>query len=275
MAHRARRTPRLRRALIVVILLGATVAGAVTASSRTQPRRGETIVSAADPDAPQSLTAPGDLAAPTVGPPLYPGHNTDGQAGSGPVAVAYHAGRRTITDAAVTAQAPDPRLFGTGYGGWEPTIGLTNDGTIFFDARNSNADPGVVVSRDSGVTWRNVNPGAHKVSLDPYLWVDPATGRVFDSDIDPTVTCPPFSHTDDQGRTWKTAVACGQADHQSVFGGPPPPGADKPSGYPDVVYYCAISGGALAGSSTITGCSRSLDGGDTFAPAGDPAYGPK
>src|SRR3954451_3401920 len=130
MARRPRRAPRLRRALTLAILLAAIVAAAATVSSRTDPRHADTVALPADPDAPGRLMPPAALAAPTVGPPLYPAKNTDGQAGSGPVAVAYHDRRRTITDAAVTAQAPDPRLFNTGYGGWEPTIGITKDGTI-------------------------------------------------------------------------------------------------------------------------------------------------
>ena len=223
----------------------------------------------------ERLTATRTLAPATVGPPLYTVKNSDGQAGSGGRAIAYHAGRRVVTDAAVTAAAPDARLWHTGFGGWEPTIGLTRDGTVYFSARNTNADPGVAMSKDAGLTWQNINPPAHTVSLDPYVWVDTSTGRVFDSDIDPSVTCPPLSRTDDRGKTWKTSVSCFQADHQNVFGGPPPKDGAKPSGYPNVVYYCAISGGALAGSSTITGCSKSLDGGDTFAPSGDPAYGPR
>src|SRR6185503_5405287 len=139
------------------------------------------------------LTAPAGLTVTSVGPPLYDSHNTDGQAGSGGKAAVYRSGGRLVDDAAAVAGAPDAHLWRTGYGGWEPTLGLTRDGTIFFDARNSNADPGIVRSRDAGVTWENVNPPAHKVSLDPYLWVDQATGRIFDSDIDPTVTCPPLS----------------------------------------------------------------------------------
>ncbi len=223
----------------------------------------------------KELAASTSLLGAAVGPPLYPSKNTDAKAGAGGRAVTYRAGGRRVTDAALTAPAPEPRLFRTGFGAWEPTMGMTKDGTIFYDARNSNTDPGVIRSRDSGMSWENVTPPAHKVSLDPFLWVDPSTSRVFASDISPNVTCPTFSHTDDRGATWSTSVSCGEADHQSVFGGPAPAGGAKPTGYPNLVYYCAISGGALAGSSTLTGCAKSLDGGDTFAPTGDPAYGPK
>src|SRR3954454_17039621 len=213
MVRRSRRGARRGWPLIAVLVIVAALA--VVPARQGHPG----VPLSADLDRP---TAPNDLAAPTVGPPLYQARNTDGEAGSGPVAVAYHDGQRTITDATIAAHAPDPRLFHTGYGGCEPTIGITKDGTIFFEARNSNADPGVVRSRDSGLTWQNINPPAHKVSLDPYLWVDTSTGRIFDSDIDPTVTCPPLSYSDDQGVSWKTSLACGQTDHQSQFGGPPP-----------------------------------------------------
>lgn len=274
MERRPARARRHRRTLsaIALVALAALSIGMVALRLAPPARTSERIAERETGDDPDRLFAPSSVSAPTIGPPLYTSKNTDGQEGSGSRAVVYRSGGRAITDAAITDQAPDPRLFRTGYGAWEPTLGLTKDGTVFFDARNSNADPGVIRSKDSGLTWQNVNPDAHKVSLDPYLWVDTTTGRIFDSDIDPTVTCPPLSYSDDQGKTWKTGVSCGVADHQSVFGGPPPSGGERPAGYPHVVYYCAISGGALSGSSTVTGCSKSLDGGDSFNPSGDPAF---
>ena len=82
-----------------------------------------------------------------------------------------------------------------------------------------------------------------------------------------------MSYSDDEGETWTTLTVCGQFDHQSLFGGPP--ATSTPTGYPHVVYYCAISGGALADSSTVTGCSRSRDGGLTFVPTESLPYPPR
>ncbi|MBJ7608318.1 MAG: exo-alpha-sialidase [Candidatus Dormibacteraeota bacterium] len=212
------------------------------------------------------------------GQPAYTSTNTDGTAGAGGTAVAYHAGGTVITTPSVTAAAPHPLLFRTGYGGWEPSLGVTNDGTIFYATRNSNVDPDPLVSTDSGKTWTAIPPTTpggvhiHQASLDPYVYVDTATGRVFDTDISPTVTCPPFSHTDDKGAHWSTSVVCGSFDYQKVFGGPPPKAGPAPTGYPNVVYFCAINGGEGTGTSSFNSCSKSLDGGTVFTPTGAPSY---
>lgn len=225
----------------------------------------------------KTLQAPPDDVVCCDGRPAYPeSENTDGQAGSGEGAVGYKAGGR----AARKVRRPDARLFRTGYGGWEPTLGLTEDGTIFYAARNSNVDPEPLRSEDGGKTWTAVPPKTagvrrHQTSFDPYMWVDRSTGRVFTSDIGPTITCSPLSFSDDGGESWETQPACGATDHQNVFGGPPPEGGPQPEGYANVVYFCAISGGSLADSSTFTGCSRSLDGGRTFVPTREPAFPPR
>jgi hypothetical protein len=224
----------------------------------------------------RALQAPPDEAICCDGRPAYDSANTDGQVGSGHGAVTYKSGGRRARQAG----KPDARLFRTGYGGWEPTLGLSEEGTIFYAARNSNVDPEPLRSKDGGRTWTAVPPKTagmrrHQTSLDPYLWVDRSTGRVFTSDIGPTITCSPLSFSDNAGESWETTLACGATDHQNVFGGPPPPGAARPEGYPNVVYFCAISGGALADTSTFTGCSRSLDGGATFVPTDEPAFPPR
>jgi hypothetical protein len=220
------------------------------------------------------LQAPPDNGLRFADPP-FSSSNTDGRAGSGGRAVGYRSGGRVDASRIVAAAAPEARLWRTGFGSWEPTLGINRAGTIFFSARNSNNDPGVGISDDGGRTWRRSVPPEHKASLDPYVWVDPETGSVFASDIDPAVPCTPISRSDDDGKTWRYSRACGVADHQNHFGGSPPPGGAQPTSYPNVLYYCAISGGALAGSSTFTGCLKSLDGGLKWQPTGDPAYPPK
>jgi hypothetical protein len=55
-----------------------------------------------------------------------------------------------------------------------------------------------------------------------------------------------------------------------VFTGPP---VSSPTiGYPNIVYLCAIDGGALADASTATSCLKSLDGGIAWVRTGAPAY---
>ena len=109
----------------------------------------------------------------------------------------------------------------------------TASGTVFFSARNTNADPGVAISDDGGRTWRRSIPPEPQASLDPYIWVDEQTGSIFASDIDPPVTCTPISRSDDDGKTWRYSRACGVTDHQNHFGGPPPPDGEKPDGLPE------------------------------------------
>ncbi len=264
-----------RGALTLAIVVAGTTAGVVAAlpddssitpleRHRLEEARQERLMLQAPPDTgAQFRQAP------------YDSQNTDGQAGSGGRAVAYRSGGRVDDSAAAKSLAPEARLWRTGFGSWEPTLGVNRAGTLFFSARNTNADPGVAISDDGGRTWRRSKPPQHAVSVDPYLWVDEKTGSIFASDIDPPVTCTPISRSDDDGETWRYSRACGVTDHQNHFGGPPPPGGAQPSGYPNVLYYCAISGGALADSSTFTGCLKSLDGGLAWTPTGDPAYPPK
>jgi len=184
--------------------------------------------------------------------PQYPSKNTDGEAGSGGTAVAYRANGRRVD----ASGAPDARLFRTGFGSWEPSIGITKEGTIYVAARNSNVDPGVARSADDGLTWTHSNPPEHQASVDPFVWVDRATGRVFTTDISPSISCAPTSFSNDGGKSWTTTRVCGHTDYQKLFGGPAPAGAPKPQGYPSVVYFCAISEGVGAQTSLVNSCSN-------------------
>jgi hypothetical protein len=266
----------LRPVLVLVVLLAVGLAGGLLAWPD-----GERELSAQERHAileereEALMESSGATRARVYAEPPYASQNSDGTAGAGGQAVAYRAGQRVVSDPAVVAAAPEARLWRTGFGSWEPTIGVNKRGTVFFSARNTNADPGVAISDDGGRTWRRAIPPNHTSSLDPYIWLDEATGRLFASDIDPPVTCTPVSRSDDDGKTWRYSRACGVTDHQNHFGGPPPANGDVPEGYPNVLYYCAISGGALSDSSTITGCLKSLDGGQVWTLTGEPAYPPK
>jgi hypothetical protein len=210
------------------------------------------------------------VAPPQLGPSgdRYEYKNTDGREGAGGRAVTYRSGGRLLTAGDDVAAAPEARLWRTPFGSWEPTVGVTGHGTVIFSARNANNDPGVARSRDGGVTWQAAGPPEHRVSLDPYVWVDRPTGRIFASDVDPSIACSPVSYSDDEGDSWKMARACGVADHQSLFGGPPSPKGPKTTGYAHALYYCAIGKGATTAAPTEAGCLRSLDGGDSWEVAG-------
>lgn len=164
------------------------------------------------------------------------------------------------------------RLFRTGYAGVEPTLGVTSNGWIFYIAivttKAVGLDSVVIRSKDGGASWERV--GAPRPTADPYLWVDPATDRVFSVDFD---GCGLMSYSDNYGETWADLppVGCGHnTDHQTMYAGPPV--TSSTSGYPNVIYYCSIGGGALNTASTETVCSKSLDGAQTFVPTLTPPF---
>lgn len=170
--------------------------------------------------------------------------------------------------------APSPKFFRHGLTSGEPTIGVTNDGSIFTPGFVTNTRVEVMRSQDQGKTWETASPNiggrnTHVLTLDPYVYVDNRLGdkdssRVFTIDL--TVDCSILSFSDDSGDSWVTnPLACGRPvnDHQTLFTGPP---VSSPTiGYENIVYYCWND---VASSS----CSKSLDGGITFAPTGSPAF---
>ena len=162
----------------------------------------------------------------------------------------------------------------------EPTIGVTTDGAAFFAAADfdgvspAGARTVLLRSLEGGVegTWESVQTSFPvgetfpPVNLDPYVWVDTATDRIFNVDL---TGCGTLQYSDDRGETFTTReAACGDSvDHQTLFGGPPPPaGLPQLGDYPNRIYYC--SNRPLVDSR----CSRSLDGGDTWLTTATPAY---
>lgn len=204
----------------------------------------------------------------------FPGSTTATAAGdgSGGRAVAHRAGGQIVRTPSVVRDAPDARLYQVGKDAVEPTMGFTRSGEMVYTAFESNTSIFVMRSADGGNTWDDKSPklpsgqAAHRLSLDPYIWVDEDTGRIFNIDL--TVACSYMSFTDDLETEWTTnPLACGRPvnDHQSLFGGPPV--SSSPVGYDNLVYYCWND---VATSS----CSKSLDGGLTFSPTGSPAFHP-
>jgi hypothetical protein len=178
------------------------------------------------------------------------------------VAVHYRGPRLELQSAPIGTQAG------------EPMIGVTRRGVAFVDGGSLTVDtpvveggftPDVRRSTDDGRHWTSVQPrlpsgtAEPPSSLDPYLYVDPATDRVFSLNL--YVGCSYLSYSDDLGRSWQTnPVACGVPvdDHPTIAAGRPPAGVAT-SGYPNVLYYCV-------NQSIQTACGRSLDGGKTVTP---------
>ena len=159
----------------------------------------------------------------------------------------------------------------------EPTLGVTAKGDAFITAADfdglSPATPRTLIysTSDGNKSWHNVSPlvagqPTPPTTADPYLYVDPETGRVFNDDL--TAACSFLQWSDDEGKTWSNGnpLACESPvdDHQTVVAGNPPPGTTT-TGYPNVVYYCVNK---VADAQ----CARSLDGGTTFLPTGQPAF---
>lgn len=203
----------------------------------------------------------------------------------GPRAVVHGLDGRAVDDPAKAARAPKPEILRTSETGFEPSLGVTGDGTIFTVGATCDTPAGqsapfapVLRSQDGGESFVDASPRdpagnpTHPKSLDPYLYVDKDTDRVFTADVFSFESCFPISHSSNRGSTWTDSQVCGLSDHQNVFTGPPPKDGPQPSGYPNVVYYCAIDAGTLAGFSKGTGCAKSLDGGTTFVRTGQLPY---
>ncbi|MDP9067741.1 MAG: glycoside hydrolase [Actinomycetota bacterium] len=204
------------------------------------------------PDIPGGVTSPEDRRSPA--------------ADAGGAAVTHLAGGRPLGTSSASA-----RLFRTGFGAGEPTLGVTSDGSIFFQALDG--PPKVVRTKDGGRTWKDVSPKIagrqrHPLTLDPYLYVDPRTDRVFTYDF--YFGCSEISFSDDRGKTWTTTVLnCGLMDHQNLFAGPPV--VSPTVGYPNVVYTCSTQFGVTI-YSVAAQCLKSLDGGITWLPTGTLPY---
>ena len=165
--------------------------------------------------------------------------------------------------------AASGRTIYTGVTAFEPTMGIDEEGNIFYQGAEvplGYPNPLVVVSRDGGRSWDEVTPQLPGLTQDPILYIDPGTGRVFTADLNRCIT---VSHSDDVGESWTSAEACGLSDHQSIAAGPP---VTSPTiGYPNVVYLCAVAGG-IGTYSTGSSCLKSLDGGVTWVRTGAPPY---
>ncbi len=159
----------------------------------------------------------------------------------------------------------------------EPTLGTTKAGNTFISAGDfdglSPANPRTLIyaSYDGNKTYQDVTPRVAGQSfppatLDPYVYVDQETSRVYSDDL--LVGCSLLQWSDDEGKTWSRGnpLACDGPvdDHQTIVVGNPPAGVTT-LGYPNVVYYCVNK---IADAQ----CARSLDGGTSFSVTGAPAF---
>jgi hypothetical protein len=175
--------------------------------------------------------------------------------------------------AAPGAQAePTIRLFSAGVDGGEPTIGILADGRIAYQGwdRPPETAPGTstiaLIDPSSGSSLVVLRAG--KVpSHDPYLWVDPATDRIFSShlqvpgELDPAMFCTVVKVSDDAGKTWlDSARRCTATpeDRPRVITGPAV--TTRLAGYPNLAYLCFQDDEAGRGHL----CARSTDGGLAF-----------
>jgi hypothetical protein len=171
-------------------------------------------------------------------------------------------------------------------GGGEPTVGINKAGTVIFPTiafdinavATSLASTRIMVSLDQGATWQDRTPviaqGSGRVptvrpnptSLDPYVYADPVTGRLFNIDLN---LAPGgfLSYSDDNAQTWVSNPGCCGLpvdDHQTLFSGPATTLVPVSPLYQRILYFCVNQIGA-------TTCTHSLDGGLSWS-AGVPAY---
>jgi hypothetical protein len=162
-----------------------------------------------------------------------------------------------------------PCRYGIGADAGEPSFGFGRGGEVFYETWDLDGPgnlSGVVRSNLTHTSFTDVSPPGLVTSFDPYLLVDPRTGRIFDTNFagHGSFECETISFSDDRGAHWTTNDLCGVGfDGGSLGVGPPV--SSHPSGYPNVVYYCASTTLGSAPPATSPTCAKSLDGGSTFA----------
>jgi hypothetical protein len=168
----------------------------------------------------------------------------------------------------------------------EPTLGVDKNGVAFYAAGAFDSAVGVpgvtrtahtvvMRSRDGGLSWQAATPTiagveTHPTSLDPYVYLEPDSGRLFDIDLEGAASSF-LSFSDDEAGTYTNTALTrpGANDHQTLWAGPPPQAAPLVQPltpfFPKILYYCV-------NQISDAGCVRSLDGGLTFTPTATPPY---
>lgn len=178
-----------------------------------------------------------------------------------PQTVYVHDARGQLVEPSLLPTTPirlSTTVFSVGQPGPEPSIGITSNGYLFFQALERT-----MRSTDHGRTWQRVQgPLTATSSSDPYLWVDPTTDRVFQVNmggpfggrgpvppglpvgVSLGLFCSHIAWSDDYGASWlANPIDCGPVpgnDHEKLATGPWTGDLEPLSAspvYPNAVYY--------------------------------------
>jgi hypothetical protein len=197
----------------------------------------------------------------------------------------------------------------TGFGGAETRIAVTAGGTVVYEPAtitpgvagsgylpgapgprpSTSLQPaGLAATSDLGANWRFVKPaGLTWVAQDDQLYVDRHTGRIFyyalspnpipQSGAAPGLDQIPAGHahlmaSGDDGKTWtyQAQTPFIESENPRFAAAPAPPGKTRPSGYPDVAYWCGndmLFYWVAPDVPAYRSCYRSLDGGRSWTRA--------
>jgi hypothetical protein len=166
------------------------------------------------------------------------------------------------------------RVLDTGFGFYEPALGITKSGTMAVCCVSTGDDPtgtasSTIVSRDGGQTWA-VAHTQPILSFDPMLATDPVTERIYELNM-LAVACSNLAYSDDQGATWtERPASCGALpvyDFLKLAAGLPGPEPNPLAGaaYPSVLYQCRNVNAPFGASVVLSNwCTVSYDGGLTW-----------
>jgi hypothetical protein len=147
----------------------------------------------------------------------------------------------------------------------EPSIGADwNSGKVIFQA-GLETDRVTISGSPAAATWEKASPTTSAASLDPIMFTDSTTGRIFVSQL--AGACSLSSFSDNDGTSYTPIAGCGVPagiDHQTIGGGPFAPSVvprlPPPVGYQHAIYYCSQD---IVDAS----CAVSLNGGLSFGVA--------
>ncbi|MGY8701888.1 MAG: sialidase family protein [Candidatus Poseidoniales archaeon] len=159
--------------------------------------------------------------------------------------------------------------FGIGFTTFEPTLGITSTGSMFFtNYRGTGDGTHIIKGTNYGQDWEDVGPfnplfpttGQVPSSNDPYVYVDKWTDRVVKFDMH-ALTAMFVEYSDDDGSSWSIPLSAegyySPQDHQSIASMLDVNGI----GFHDTIYvFCINTGSSALGPQ----CSRSLNGGVTW-----------